>query len=162
MILSTCFILFIGYNTGLSNRALPVAPGFTLTDVDGKKVSLSDFRGKVVYLDIWASWCPPCLSEIKKAKTLKEHFHGRTDIVFLYISIDEDEDKWKATIKKRDIKGVHLISKRGEDQDIIQKYNAPSIPKFVLIDKNGNLAKADAKWPSEDGVIEEIEAVLAK
>lgn len=139
------------------------APGFTLKDIDGNKVSLSDFQGKVVYLDIWASWCAPCLGEMNKAKKIKEHFKGREDIVFLYISIDKDETRWKDMVKKKEIKGVHLISKEGEEEAILQKYNVPAIPKFALIDKNGNLADGNAKWPSdEENLIADIEALLGK
>jgi thiol-disulfide isomerase/thioredoxin len=155
--------LFSAHTFGLSNAAIVnVAPDFTLPDLEGNKVSLSDFKGKVVYMDIWASWCPPCLSEIGKSKKLKEHFHENNDIVFLYVSIDKDEVRWKDMVRKKDIQGVHLISKGGNDEGIIQKYDVPAIPKFVLIDKNGNIVDGDAKWPSDSDLIEDIEKLLAK
>lgn len=137
------------------------APEFTLTDLDGNKVSLSNFKGKVVYLDIWASWCGPCIMEIKDAKKVKEHFQGNDNVVFLYISIDENTSKWKNMIKKNNINGVHLISKKGEEDDILQKYNVPSIPRFVLIDKQGNIADWNARTPSDyDNIVDDIERLL--
>jgi len=139
------------------------APDFTLKDINGKEVSLHSFKGKVVYLDIWASWCAPCLGEINKAKAVKQHFHDNQNVVFLYVSIDEDENRWKEMIRKKDIKGVHLISKGGEDDGIKQKYQVRAIPKFILIDKNGDMVDGEAKWPSDkDELIADIERLLAK
>ena len=63
-------------------------------------------------------------------------------------------------VKKKDIKGIHLISKGGKEEGIIQKYEAPAIPKFVLIDTNGDIADANAKWPSEPELIDDIQKLL--
>jgi peroxiredoxin len=157
----TVTALFLSHTMGLSNRKI-AAPDFTLMDIDGNKVSLHDFKGKVVYLDIWASWCPPCLAQMAPAKKLKEQFHDNKDIVFLYVSIDKDEQRWKDMVKKKDIKGIHLLSKGGEEEGIVQKYDVPAIPKFVLIDKQGNIADGDAKWPSDSELKDDIEKLLAK
>jgi peroxiredoxin len=138
------------------------APDFTLKDISGKSVSLSDFKGKVVYLDIWATWCMPCMAEMGKSKKLKEHFKDNDKIVFLYISIDKDEDRWKEVVKKKDIKGVHLISRGGDEAGILQKYDVPSIPRYVLIDKEGNVVEWNAKWPSDPEAKEDIEKLLGK
>jgi len=158
----TIAALFLSLSLGLSNKKLPVAPDFTLKDIDGKQVSLKDFRGKVVYMDVWASWCAPCIAEINKAKKLKEHFKGEDELVFLYVSIDKDEARWKEMVKKKDIKGIHLLSKGGEEAGIVQKYNVPAIPKFVIIDREGNVADGDAKWPSDPELVDDITKALAK
>lgn len=136
------------------------APGFTLPDSSGQTVSLSDFKGKVIYLDIWASWCAPCLLQMKYAETLKEHFKDNPDVVFLYISIDQDKQKWLNALQKRHLKGVHLHSKNGEDQNIVRNYDVPSIPRFVLIDKEGKIAYPKAKAPSDKGAVRQIESLL--
>lgn len=160
----TIAALFLCHTIGLSNKNLSPAPEFTLTDINGNKVSLSDFKGKVVYMDVWATWCAPCIYEINKAKSLKKHFKDQVDkeIVFLYISIDTDEKSWKNMVKKKDIQGVHLLSKGGEEEAILQKYNVPSIPKFVLIDKEGNIVDGNAKAPSNPELIDDIETLLAQ
>jgi peroxiredoxin len=136
------------------------APAFSLRDISGKTATLEDFKGKVVYMDVWATWCAPCLLQIKKSETLKKHFESNKDVVFLYISIDSDENKWKQTIEKRHIKGIHLISSGGKESDLIQNYQVPSIPRFVLIDREGNIADFNAKLPSGNGIVKDIEKLL--
>jgi thiol-disulfide isomerase/thioredoxin len=123
------------------------APEFTFSDLNGKKVSLKDFRGKIVYLDVWASWCGPCLKEVPYAKKLDEEMKGK-DIVFLCVSIDDDEEAWKKRITEKEIAGLHLISKGGFESQIAKSYNIKSIPRYVIIDKEGKLVSSYAERPS--------------
>lgn len=136
------------------------APGFALKDQKGNTVSLDSFKGKVVYMDIWASWCAPCIMQINRAKALRDHFRGEEDLVFLYISIDQDTVRWKRFLEEREVDGIHLISPKGEDGEILEKYNVPSIPRFVLIDKDGNIADFHAKPPSNKSLRKDIEKLL--
>ncbi|MBK8955059.1 MAG: TlpA family protein disulfide reductase [Saprospiraceae bacterium] len=134
------------------------APQFSLVDLNGQKVSLSDFKGKVVYMDIWASWCGPCVREIPFAKKLEEALHGK-DIVFLNVSIDENLESWKKIIKDKDIKGIHVNSKGGSEAEFSKLYNVSGIPKYFIIDKNGLIANNNPQRPSGN-VKEELEALL--
>ncbi|MFN3403607.1 MAG: TlpA family protein disulfide reductase [Cytophagaceae bacterium] len=144
------------------SEKVQVAPDFTLTDINGQKVSLKDFRGKVVYMDIWATWCAPCMISIKKSKPLKEHYKNNPNVVFLYVSIDKDVERWKKVVHEKEIKGVHLISVGGSEENILQKYNADYIPRYVLIDKNGNISAANAKGPEDSDLINDIDKLLEK
>ncbi len=123
------------------------APTFSYADLTGKMVSLTDFKGKIVYLDIWASWCGPCLMEIPHAKKLKEQLEEK-DVVFLYVSIDENEEAWKKLVTEKELKGVHLISKGNFNSDISKLYNVRGIPRYFIIDKEGKIADNNAKRPS--------------
>ena len=143
-----------------NNKFSNVAPGITLNDINGKKVSLSDFKGKVVYLDLWASWCGPCLYEMSHSQDVKAKYRENPEVVFLYISIDSDQDAWKRMVKKKNIHGIHLNSKGGKEDDVINKFKANTIPRYILIDKNGNIADDNAKRPSDPAVIDDIEALL--
>jgi thiol-disulfide isomerase/thioredoxin len=154
------YLCFIALCTSLTSSTFNSAPSVTLNDINGNKVSLSDFKGKVVYLDIWATWCGPCLWEMNHSKDIKARFQENPQVVFLYISIDRDKDAWKRMVKKKDIHGIHLNSSNGQEDDIIDKFNASTVPKYILIDKNGNIADADAKRPSDPEAIQDIEALL--
>jgi len=134
------------------------APVFTFPDVNGKLVSLEDFKGKVVYLDIWASWCGPCRMEIPHAKKLEEEMKGQ-DVVFLAVSIDDDEKAWKKIIADKQLGGIHLLSAGSFESGIAEMYNVNGIPRYIIIDKEGKLVNTNANRPS-GGVKEDLEALL--
>jgi thiol-disulfide isomerase/thioredoxin len=133
---------------------------FKFTTIDGKDMKLSELKGKVVYLDFWASWCGPCKGEMPYAKQVKEHFKDRTDVVFLYISIDDKEDAWKRGIEALNITGMHTRTS-GWGGNIATQYEIQSIPAYFLIDKKGNFAIKKTPRPSETAeVIKLIEGLL--
>ena len=142
----------------------PLAPNFTLENIEGVKVSLSDYKGKVVYIDFWATWCGPCLAEMPHSKKLREKFIGNDNIVFMYVSVDneEDVDTWKSVVKKKDIVGVNLIARNGEEEHVGERYALQYIPRFVLIDKNGKVANFKAPTPSEPKAEQLIKQLLAE
>jgi thiol-disulfide isomerase/thioredoxin len=135
------------------------APDFKLADLDGKMVSLSDFQGKVIYVDFWASWCGPCLQEAPAAVKLKEHYKDNDDVLFLYISIDDDEDAWRKMIEKKELKGVHVLSK-GWNSSVPKDYNISGIPRYYIIDRNGNIHNDNAARPSHPDVTKQIDQAL--
>ena len=123
------------------------AADFTYPDVDGKMVSLSDFKGKVVLVDVWATWCGPCRQQIPYLKKLEEEMHG-TDVVFGGVSVDESKDKqkWLDFIKTEGLKGVQLLA--GGWSKITKDYKITGIPRFMVFDKKGNIVSVDAPRPS--------------
>lgn len=132
-----------------------LAPDFKLLDLNGKEVKLSDYRGKVVYLDFWGTNCAPCVAQIPAANQLKERFKDR-DVVFLYIAFDTSVDKLKRFIDAKSFKGVHLIEKKGFASNVADAYKINSIPHYFLIDKKGYIVNSNAPRPSDkpDQIIE--------
>lgn len=132
---------------------------FDFTTLEGKKMKLSDLKGKVVYMDFWASWCGPCKGEMPHAKKIKEHFQGK-DVVFLYVSIDDKEEAWKRGIEAMDISGVHTRTP-GWQGDIARRYQIQSVPSYFLIDKKGNFVTRRTPRPSQSAeLISLIEGLL--
>lgn len=137
------------------------AYNFTYPDMEGKMVSLTDFKGKVVLVDVWATWCGPCKREIPSLKKLEADLHGK-DVVVVSVSLDvkKDFDKWKTFVKDNELTGVHLFADGWSK--IVKDYKIKGIPRFMLFDKNGNIVKVDAPRPSEPALKEMILQQLAK
>jgi len=131
-----------------------LAPYFKLPDVKGKMVYLSAFKGKVVYLDMWATWCGPCLKEMPYMETLREKYKDKA-VELIAISIDTDIKKWLAKIAAMSLKGIQLIDSKGsENSKITKDYKIHGVPHYILIDKNGRIASAFAPRPSSGADIE--------
>ena len=133
---------------------------FVVRDEEGKKYSLKDLRGKVVYLDFWASWCGPCKAQFPHTKKIKEHFKGQ-DVVFVYISVDEDEEKWQEAKKKYHLTGLHALGEKDWKSKVVQEYGVNSIPSYFLINKEGKFALDVVPRPSQkEELIQAIEQLL--
>ena len=123
------------------------APPFTLKNEEGKSVSLSDFKGKAVYIDFWGVYCGPCISDIKNyVPQVHEKYKGK-DVVFLNICVDVDEKTWKENIKKLNLHGVNLLAVGGPQNPACKAYNVSGIPHYVLIDKEGKIVNNNATRP---------------
>ena len=125
----------------------------TFTDI------LQLYKGKVVYLDFWASWCRPCKNEMPHSSKLKEQFVDK-DVVFVYISSDKNESAWKAGVSQLNIKGENYLTSPlvwNEYNDLLDvKY----IPRYILIDKDGKVVDANAKRPSNPAIATDINNLL--
>ena len=131
------------------------APDFTLNDLDGQSVSLSQFKGKVVLLDFWASWCGPCIGDLGTLRKIKEQL-ATQPVVFLNVSLDANAGAWKQAIAKHQIKGVHVRS----DGVMPQTYNVSGIPRYYLVNPQGLIVEDRLRVWDVDEVVAKIEEHL--
>jgi thiol-disulfide isomerase/thioredoxin len=125
------------------------SPKFAYQDVNAKMVKLDDLKGKYVYIDVWATWCGPCLGEIPHLKKLEADYHDK-NIAFVSISVDSKNayDKWKKMVADKELKGYQLYADKSWKSDFIVAYQIRGIPTFILIDPEGNIVSASAMRPS--------------
>ncbi|MEM6806193.1 MAG: TlpA disulfide reductase family protein [Bacteroidota bacterium] len=125
------------------------APDFSGVTRDGKMVKLSDLKGKSVYVDVWATWCGPCIQEIPSLKQLEKDMHGR-DVEFVSISIDEQDSKqkWMDFVKKESLGGTQIMAENAWKSEVATSYNIQGIPRFLFIDSEGKIISANAPRPS--------------
>lgn len=125
----------------------------------GGTTSLADLKGKFVYIDMWATWCGPCKREIPFLKEVEKEFHGK-NIEFVSISVDRKNahDTWKNMIKDKEMTGVQLFADNNFQSKFAVDYGVNSIPRFILLDPNGNIVSADAPRPSSP----ELKTLLAE
>jgi thiol-disulfide isomerase/thioredoxin len=117
-------------------------------DTSGRMVRFSDFRGKVVLVDVWATWCAPCKEQLPHLMKLEEEYRNNPDVVFVSLSVDREKDhaKWKKFIATEKLQGVQLIDFSGK---IFQRpYAIEGIPRFILIDRAGNIAETRSPYPA--------------
>lgn len=113
------------------------AYNFSLPDSTGRMISLKDFKGKVIFIDVWATWCGPCRGQIPFLKEIEAEYSDNKDIIFMSISLDRQQDrqKWINMIKKENLQGVQLLDDMGKSFG--KKYQISAIPRFLLVSKEG-------------------------
>lgn len=126
-----------------------------LEDINGKTIQLSDLYGKVLYLDIWATWCGPCCEEIPYMEKLAQHFKGDNRIVPISISVDRKKKDWSAKLKADKPEWSQYLC-----PDFTDLYGIAGIPCFILIDTKGKIITTKAPRPSDPECINFISKYL--
>lgn len=127
----------------------------------GGKTKLSELKGKYVYIDLWATWCGPCRAEIPFLQKVEEKYHGK-NIEFVSISVDvlKDHEKWKKFVTDKQLGGTQLFSDSDWKSAFVTSYEVTGIPRFILIDPNGNVVSADAARPSSPELQTQLDSLL--
>lgn len=137
----------------------------------GGTTSLSDLRGKYTYIDVWATWCGPCKAEIPSLKKLEKEYHDK-NIQFVSLSVDDGrgyrgstkeesaklaKEGWKKMIAEKELGGIQLLAPKGWQSQFIQDYKINGIPRFILLDPDGNIVNPDAPRPSSPRIVDLFE-----
>jgi thiol-disulfide isomerase/thioredoxin len=136
----------------------PILPGkpvpdFTFTDIKGDSVKLSDLKGQLVYIDIWATWCGPCIEEHPQWDKVKEEYKDKP-VAFLKVSIDDTREPWEKMVKNKKMDGLQWFTSNAWESELTKFFMVNSIPRFILLDKEGKIIDPSAERPS--GKIREI------
>lgn len=137
------------YNAAIKFAKGKPSPKFTnFENYKGGTTSLDDLKGKYVYIDVWATWCGPCKQQIPFLKKLENEYQGKI-IEFVSISTDRKNkyEAWKKMIVDRQMGGIQLYA--GNNNSFSNEYQITTIPRFILVDPEGNIVDADAPRPSD-------------
>lgn len=147
--------LTTNYNNTMAVEPGSPSPTFNYENQKGGTTSLESLKGKYVYIDVWATWCGPCIKEIPSLEKVEEQFQGK-NIVFASISIDntKDREKWSNFVNKKQMGGIQLLADKEWDSKFVKEYNIRGIPRFILIDANGNIVNAQAPRPSDPKLVD--------
>ena len=143
-----------------ASKLLPGQPAidFEMLDVEGNVKHLADFKGKVIYIDLWATWCGPCIQESPAFEALGKKYVGK-DIVFLPVSTDTTTKPW---LRYLDGHKKELTQYHSNDVALKESWAIMYIPRFILIDKDFNIVNAYAPRPSSEEIGTLIDSVLNK
>ncbi|HEX2926825.1 MAG TPA: TlpA disulfide reductase family protein [Ruminiclostridium sp.] len=146
-----------------SNGLSSESPGgkaiaFSLLDTDGKKVSLDDFKGKYVYLNFFATWCPPCRAEMPDIERVYQEYKNK-NLVVLAVNLGEDSKTVKDFFTQNDLSFKALLD---SNRSIAQKYGISAIPVSIFIDRQGNIAAKKVGEMTRSDMEANIEILLKK
>ena len=132
------------------------ASDFKLQDLSGKPAALADFRGKVLVLDYWATWCGPCIAELEEMKVVYEKYKSHPKVAFAAVSIDADKSLVAPHAKEKGYQFPILLS----DQGVESSYQVPPIPKLYIIDAEGNIRFLQDRYLKDDYYLKKLDWMI--
>lgn len=122
-------------------------PNFEFQTIYGEKINLHSLKGKVIYIDFWATWCYPCLVYLKDYPALQEKYKNRTDIVYLFININDDAQRWSSFVLDKPSYGINWFADKATSKKLSGFFDIDAIPHYIIVDKNLKIIDVDADIP---------------
>lgn len=114
------------------------------------------YKNKIIYIDLWGTWCSPCFIEMKKAEKIKK-IYKNNEVAFVYLCCESDRNIWEKKIKELNISGEHICLNSKQYKDFYLKFNISGIPRYILINRKGKIVNTNAPRPSDEkNLIKEI------
>lgn len=143
--------------TEVSKQFSEEALNDSLITLNGESISFKDIlkshEGKTVLIDVWASWCKDCIEGMPKVEALQAEF---TEVAYVFLSLDKSEDSWKKGIEKYDVKGAHYFMASGKKSPLGSFINIDWIPRYMVLDKAGNIVLFKAIEADDPKLIEAL------
>lgn len=136
------------------------AKDFSFEDAQGKQHKLSELRGKVVYIDVWATWCGPCKREIPYLAKRVEEYKGNDKVVFISISVDENREAWLKMIGNDKPQWAQYHVDEDQNEALTDAYGINAIPRFMVIKADGTIGDSDAFRPSDEDFHKKLDAYM--
>lgn len=152
------------YQNGVNAKNASASKNTVIVNNKGEKLSwaklIADNKGKIVYVDLWASWCAPCKAEMPSSQVLRKQYANKS-IVFIYLSLDEKSADWKSSATSLNLPAENSFLIEGDfEAKLARDLKITSIPRYLLINKSGQIVLSDAPRPSDAKVKQEIEKLL--
>lgn len=138
----------IGVKAGL------YAPDFTLPDKDGNEISLSDYKGKIVLIDFWASWCHFCREENPELVSLYAEYKSK-GFEIIGVSIDTDRSSWLNAVEDDGLEFVQVSDLKGMESAVVNSYGVAGVPKMILADQEGKILLITSKAAQVSALVKE-------
>lgn len=137
------------------------APDFNYENHNGGTTSLNDLKGKIVCVEVWATWCGPCIKEMPALTQLIKDFKEK-NIEFVSISIDSknDYEKWKKMVPEKNVGGIQLLADKGLKSDFMKAFSVGLIPRSILLDEEGKIITNKAPRPSAENTKQYLDSLL--
>ena len=136
------------------------APVCEFNDIDGNTHRSSDFEGKVLYIDFWATWCGPCKQEIPHMAKLYEHYKDNPKIAIISISIDTNVEAWKKMVTKDKPAWPQFIAEGAQNMKMSNDWGITAIPRFIILNADGTIRSANAVRPSASDIIQQLDEII--
>jgi thiol-disulfide isomerase/thioredoxin len=151
------------YKSVNETKPTMASSSFNYENHKGGLTSLNDLKGKIIYIEIWATWCGPCIAEMPSLKGLIEHFKDE-NIEFVSISIDSknDYEKWKKMVSTKNVGGIQLYADKGLESEFMKGFNVGLLPRSILLDQNGNIITPHAPRPSDPTTKQYLEEIVKR
>ena len=141
------------YQSALETVSGKKSIDFNYENFSGGRKTLEDLKGNIVYIDVWATWCGPCLKEIPSLKVLIKEYNDKK-IEFVSISIDDKKDyeKWREMVSEKNVGGLQLYDSQGLNSSFMKAFNVGLIPRFIMLDEEGKIITSNAPRPSSEDI----------